>query len=66
MTAVPRCLVTTDDRPDNPDRFPSRPPEACHAGPGGHGGHTEPHAPAFVPCPTRAGTATGGCGRRSG
>ena len=44
MTAVPRCLATTDDRPDNPDRFRrARPGAVTRVRPG-----TGPHR---VPCP---------------
>ena len=42
MTAVPRCLVTTDDRPDNPDRFRLARPGAVTPGSGGHGAAPSP------------------------
>ena len=51
MTAVPRCLATTDDRPDKPGPLPSRPPGGRHAGPAGHGAAPSPMPP--CPCPAR-------------
>ena len=50
MTAVPRGLVTTDNRPTTRTASVS-PPEARHPGPGAHPGATEPMPPR--PCPAR-------------
>ena len=53
MTAVPRCLATADDRPDNPDRFCSARPRPATRVRAGMSAAPSPPAPRVGALPDR-------------